>query len=360
MLCGESKRIKELPRVLVLMIDQLSGHWVDGVKIKATGFPPPNIEDYHQLGFIPNISDCIQNGIWVRHPWNRGICETRYVSRYIVSGTYADEGGEHIISAIKTIFPGMKTASFSNWEWDVFDPQYNIGPENFDFNYTLYKWLSEKLGMECSKGLPPPAEYWEERRKRKRAGWKERKIQFSDCNLLHQYVIPWMRENKDWKVVYMHWVDHDGTHCPAFVETPKDPYDDKHHHLTDYVDKNVGELVRFLKSEGFWEEMYLIIFSDHGYHLNCDAPEAQQYGQDFCSDHALPHDCFVWDYQRNRSTQVRSDCCRRIFMLITGGALTPNLRGQQMRESEIIDIPSTVAHIYGIEYSGEGQSILER
>jgi len=151
---------KQSPRILALMIDQLAGHWVEGVKIQATGFPPPNVEDYHRLGLIPNLSDCIRNGLWVRHTWNRGVCVTAYVSRYITSGTYLDTGGEHVIGAIKAGFPGLKAASFSNWEWDVFDPQHNVGPQHFDFNYTLYRWFSGKFGMEHSEGSPPSPEYW--------------------------------------------------------------------------------------------------------------------------------------------------------------------------------------------------------
>lgn len=348
---------RKVPRVLALMIDQVSGRWVNGVKLKATGFPPPNIKDYHRLGFIPNISHCIQNGLYARHAWNRAVCKTAYASRYAVFGTYSSERGLHIISAVKSKFSDLKAASFSNWDWDVFDPRHNVGPSNFNFNYTRYRWILEKIGIEYSRETSPSSEYWLERRRREVTKWRERRTQFDDHNLLHKYVIPWMKENRDWGIIYMHWVDHDSTLCPAFIETPKNPFDDKHHHLTDYVDRNVGELIKFLKSEGFWQEMYLIIFSDHGYHVNCDNPEAQKYGQDFCSNHLPPHDCFVWDYHNNRKTRIHSDCCRQILTVITGGALTPKLRGQQVLESEIIDIPSTIAHIYDIDYCSDGKSI---
>lgn len=349
---------KELPRVLALMIDQLAGHWVNGVIIQATGFPPPNVEDYHQLGLIPNISDCIRNGLWVRHGWNRGICATPYVSQYIVYGTYSKKREEHIISAIKTKFPTTKTASFSNWDWDVYDPEHNIGPENFDFNFSKYTLLKEELKARFPELSAEELEraYWNERAKRKKLKIKG----LSDYDLLNQYAIPWMKENRDWKIIYMHWLDHDNTICPAFVENPKGPFDDKHHHLTNYVDKNVGELIKFLKSEGWWEKMYLILFSDHGYHLNCNAPESQKYGRDFCSNHQSPHDCFVWDYEKRKATTVHSNGCRRIFIILSGGALSVELRGRQVQEGEIIDVPATIADIYGIPYDGDGMSILSR
>lgn len=382
-----------LPRVFAVMIDQLAGHWVDGVKIQATGFAPPSVEVYHQLGLIPNISNCIRNGLWVRHPWNRGICSTIQVCRYIVYGVYSHKGGEHIVSSVKSESPGIKAAAFGNWQWDhatyYSHPNYHIGPENFDFNFSRYTVIKEELkaklphlsGKEFENKYPinylnpKQLEYLEdcglsgedldlERAYfvecKRRAEEKIIDPSLSDHGLLHQHIIPWIRKNRDWAIIYMHWVDHDNTICPAYVENPSTPFDDKHHHLTDYVDKNVGDLVQFLKKEGFWEETYLILFSDHGYHLNCSAPEAQKRGRDFCSNHGFPHDCFVWDYDKGKATKVRSDGCRRISMTITGGALPSNLRGEQIEEAEIIDLPATIADIYGISYSSDGMSILSK
>ncbi len=31
---------EKLPGVFVVMLDQLAGHWVDGVEVKPTGSPP--------------------------------------------------------------------------------------------------------------------------------------------------------------------------------------------------------------------------------------------------------------------------------------------------------------------------------
>ena len=389
---------KELPRVFAVMIDQLAGHWVDGVKIQATGLPPPSVEPYHRLGLIPNISNCIRNGLWVRHPWNRGICSTIQVSRYVTYGVYSHKGGEHIVRAVKSKFPAVKAAAFSNWEWDhpqyYAHPNYHIGAEHFDFNFSMYTRIKEelqaKLPQLSSEELeylsPEESEYLErsglsgddlelekaylvERRRRAK---EKRTEPLSDRNLLYQYVIPWIEENRDWRIIYMHWVDHDNTTAPAFVENPTGPFDDKHHHLTDHVDKNVGDLVQFLKEEGFWEETYLILFSDHGYHLNCTAPDAQEMGRDFCANHMFPHDCFVWDYEKGKATKVYSGGCRRIFMTVSGGALAPELRGRQTEEgeiidylynpvdAEIIDIPATIADIYGVAYGGDGESVLSK
>jgi predicted AlkP superfamily phosphohydrolase/phosphomutase len=206
----------------------------------------------------------------------------------------------------------------------------------------------------------------------KRRAEEKRAEPLSDRDLLHQHVIPWMRENRDWGMIYMHWVDHDNTTAPAFVENSTSPFDDKHHHLTDYVDKNVGDLVQFLKAEDFWQETYLILFSDHGYHLNCTVPDAQEMGRDFCANHMFPHDCFVWDYEKGKTSKIYSGGCRRIFMAISGGALSADLRGRHVEkaeiidhlsapvEADIIDIPATIADIYGVPYGGEGESLLSK
>ena len=395
---------KEHPRVFAVMMDQLAGHWAEGVKIQATGFPPPNVEGYHQLGLIPNISSCIRNGLWVRRPWNRGICSTIQVSRYVTYGVYSHKGGEHIVHAVKSQHPTVKTAAFSNWQWDhavyYAHPNYNIGAQHFDYNFSTYSQIMEELkerlpnltGEALKEAYSVEDLSSEQLNYLKRSGLsgedlelekaylveckrraaEKRAEPLSDHDLLHQHVMPWMRENRDWGMIYMHWVDHDNTTAPAFVENPTHPFDDKHHHLTDYVDKNVGELVQFLKRENFWEDTYLILFSDHGYHLGCTAPDAQEMGQDFCANHMFPHDCFVWDYEKGKRTKRYSGGCRRIFIAISGGALSPDLRGRQVKEgeiidhlydpvdAEIIDIPATIADIYGVPYGGEGESILSK
>ena len=395
---------KELPRVFAVMIDQLAGHWVDGVQIQATGFPPPSVEAYHQLGLIPNISSCIRNGLWVRRPWNRGICSTIQVSRYVVYGVYSHKGGEHIVRAVKSEYPTVKTAAFSNWAWDhaqyYAHPNYHISAEHFDFNFSKHTQIKEELrarlprlsGKALKKAYSVevlnPHELEQFKRSElfgedldlekaylvecKRRTEEKTAEPLSDRDLLHQHVIPWMRENRDWGMIYMHWVDHDNTTAPAFVENPTSPFDDKHHHLTDYVDKNVGDLVQFLKAEDFWEETYLILFSDHGYHLNCTVPDAQEMGRDFCANHMFPHDCFVWDYEKGKTAKIYSGGCRRIFMAISGGALSPDLRGRHVEkaeiidhlsapvEADIIDIPATIADIYGVPYGGEGESLLSK
>ena len=395
---------KASPRVLAVMMDQLAGHWADGVTIQSTGFPPPNVEAYHQLGLIPNISSCIREGLSVRRPWNRGICSTIQVSRYVVYGVYSHKGGEHIVRAVKSEHPTLKTAAFSNWAWDhaqyYAHPNYHIGAKHFDFNFSTHTRIKDELSaklphlsgealkkayaveiltpyeLKCLKRSELTGEtldlekaYLVERRRRAE---EKRSDPISDRDLLHQHVVPWMRENRDWGMIYMHWVDHDQTTAPAFVENPAAPFDDKHHHLTDYVDKNVGDLVQFLKKEDFWEDTYLILFSDHGYHLNCTVPDAQEMGRDFCANHMFPHDCFVWDYEKGKTAKIYSGGCRRIFMTVSGGALSPALRGRQIEkgeiidhlydpvEADIIDIPATIADIYGVPYGGEGTSVFSR
>lgn len=42
-----------MKRVLCVIVDQLTGHWAEGVKIEGTDLPPVNVAGYHQLGLIP-------------------------------------------------------------------------------------------------------------------------------------------------------------------------------------------------------------------------------------------------------------------------------------------------------------------
>ena len=61
-----------MKRVFYLIIDQLAGHWEESIKIEGTNLPPVNVKGYHEMGLIPNLSYLIENGLWVRRPWNRG------------------------------------------------------------------------------------------------------------------------------------------------------------------------------------------------------------------------------------------------------------------------------------------------
>ena len=51
---------------------------------------------------------------------------------------------------------------------------------------------------------------------------------------------------------------------------------------------------------------------------------------------------------------------RRASMVLSGGVLPAGLRGQQVEEAEVIDIPATIADIYGVSYGGDGVSVLSR
>ena len=69
--------------VVYVVIDQLAGHWEDSVKIEGTDLPPANVKGYHEKGLIPNFSYLIDNGLWVKRPWNRERCETACAMKYL-------------------------------------------------------------------------------------------------------------------------------------------------------------------------------------------------------------------------------------------------------------------------------------
>lgn len=337
-----------MKRCLLLIVDQLAGHWAEGVTTSA-GYPPPNVKDYHERGLIPNISSCIKGGLWVERPLNQGECHTAHGIRYLAAGEYTtrvdhDEfikGGqqETMIQAFErtqdTDWIGRKVACFGSACW--------VKPG----------WLHTRGHEVGLTGFYP------------------------DRATINDYVVPWMSSNEDWELIVLYLAEHDLTATssgtPVYLEKPSHYVCDKHHHLVENVDTDVGRVVSFLQEKKFWDETILVIASDHAYHLGCDIaspalnpPIGPRMGTDRCWDHvassdaqgAAAYNCNVWDFENNRPSASVSDCCRRTTFIITGGGLEPSWRDRSIAEAEIIDVPATIAHLMGFEFPCQGNSII--
>jgi hypothetical protein len=224
----------------------------------------------------------------------------------------------------------LKTASFISWTHRY------IGGDLFDFSASTENIIQEGI---------------------------------SDEKILNDFVMPWMKKNEDWGLIYLHLDDHDHTATnkgtPVFVSNPAFATADKHHHLVEHVDLNVSKVVDFLKKEGWWNETFLVLCSDHAYHLGCDAKSKDFEPEDgpsmspnFCWNHLPPYDCHVWDFIAKKPLEKLSHCCRRITIILGGGALNNKLRGRIIEKAEIIDIPATIADICSLSYQCEGSSLL--
>lgn len=323
-------------RVMLVLVDQLAGHWVEDVLVKSTGLPPPNVEEYHIQGLIPHISELIEEGVWVRHPYNMGECWTGPGQQYIVMGSYkSKKDSHHIAQFLKRYDPSSKTAFFEEWT-----SKYVRG-DLFDYS------------ADTDNGLVPNGTL--------------------DDELLENFVMPWMKKNEGWSFLFVHLDDHDygPSPTPVFVPDPVFPTEDKHHHLVDHVDPNIGRITDFLKKEGLWDETFVIICSDHAYHLGCDIESdnflgitRSRYGPalstNYCWGHPEPYDCHVWDFKTGKPSEKLSQCCRRVTFILSGGALDEKFRGKQIEKAEIIDIAPTIADIFSLQHPSEGESILKK
>ena len=336
-------------RVMWVCIDQLAGHWAKNVIVETTGLPPPNVDGYHVHGLVPHISDLIDRGFWVKHAYNSAICGTGAAQGYIFSGSYKppkvlwrrsekDEGnaevwtpsaldrkGEHIVQFLRMHHPYFKSAFFNQWHSKY------IHADFFSFT-ACQKTESTYATVNVPKGT-------------------------SDDTLIKDFVEPWMRENTA-----------SGRGTPIYVEKLSSPFSDKHHHLIDHVDRNVGRLTTFLEKEGWWKDTVLLLCSDHAYHCGCDSAnsdcfvpiDAPRRNVNFCWDHAGPYNCHVWDFKENKPTDLWSVCCRRIAFILSGGALDEKFKGKTIEEAEIIDIPATTADIFSLPYKCDGTSVLRK
>jgi len=333
---------RSLPyRVFLLVIDQLAGHWVEGVKVYEN-FPPANVEGYHQLDLIPNFSALINEGLWIRRPWNRGVCDTPHGMKYLATGSYK-RGGYWIFNYENSgmgYYPEPKIEDKGLFE--VAQRQY--GGRIKIAVFTTDCWTHKGYFYVPTNNMHAlPGSYPDE------LMWRD-------------FALPWLEKNQDWDVIHMYFPVNDKvSFCPSYNVPPlRDsfPTSSKHAYLL-YLDQLVGEIVNYLKFKQYWNETYMIIASDHGYHLGCST--AKKFGAtsvNQCLDHPAPHDCVVWDFENNKPTNIRSDCTRRITFIVSGGALSEKNRKKVIDEAEIIDVAPTIADILGVDYECEGKSVL--
>ena len=323
-------------RGLILILDMLAGHWDENVIVPSTGLQPPNVMGYVNAGKLPNFQKCIEKGTFV-YSLNKEECNTRYGQKYLASGTYKvkcipatspfvkmteGQDKETILYSCKKTYPEGKTASFGSDAW-----------------------------MQTGWWKAPDTTY----------GWGS---YFSDF-LTTQYCFKWMLENPDWNMVLLYLAEYDKTgNCPVF-EKDAAYTKDKHHSLLQ-LDKFIWMVKTFLKEKGWWDETYVFIGSDHGCHYGCNiaVEEGIKRGipktelSNYYSNHQDPHNCYLWDFEKNKITDKRIDGCRRTTFIVSGGALAPGFRGKTIKYGEIIDFSPTIAKLMGIDFSGDGKSVI--
>lgn len=310
-------------RVFYVIIDQLAGHWEDSVRIEGTDLPPVNVKGYHEKGLIPNISYLINNGLWVKRTWNRGICDTAHGMKYLSTGTYdmnANIGLFEYLYSLK-----IKTSVFTTQPW---------GSKG-------YFYIPGNL-------ISLPGYY---------------RPYMDDYLIWKLFVEPYLDLQKDWGAVHFYLPINDLiSFCPSYQKFNPHPRSSKHAYML-YLDKLIGEIIEFLKVKGYWNDTIIVIASDHGYHLGCSvARERGAKSVNWCADHPEPYDCYIWDFDNDRNTEKYSGGPRRTTFIVSGGALDDEYKGKVIEEAEIIDVVPTIAKLLGIDYCNiykcEGKSIL--
>jgi len=310
---------------------------VKGVKVSGD-LPPVNVWDYARLNLTPNFRYLIEQGIFC-FAWNRGVCDTPHGMKYLATGRY-------------------DAAPY--WTQREGWPYYPRTPENpgpiglFEYAqhyapgrikpacFTTDHWIAP--GYFFTAGYPVALSAY-----------------FPDEIMWREFVRPYLARRRDWNLIYVYFPVMDSvSFCPSYQKYMPHPRSSKHAYML-FLDSLLGEIVEFLKSNKFWDETYLIIASDHGYHAACST--ARRMGAsspNWCCDHPPPYDCEVWDFKADKSTGKYSGCPRRVLFLVTGGALSPKLRGKVLRYAEIIDVAPTIADLIDVPYECEGTSILRR
>jgi hypothetical protein len=334
-----------MKRVVYLVIDQLAGHWEESVKIEGTDLPPANVKGYHELGLIPNFSHLIDNGLWVKRPWNKGLCQTPCGMRYLATGSYLDE---------KACYDG----SYKR-------PWYIESEKHMGFFEFAKRHYGEKLTagiFSCSPWLSKGHFYVPEFMHAMVSG-------YADEVMLRQCALPWMAriDNPEipltWNLVHIYFPVMDGighSGAPSYGPPDSDPRSSKHSYLL-FLDGLVGEITEYLNKTGIWDETCFVIAADHGYHLGCsEAAESGVTTNNQCHGHAKPYDCEVWDFEKNQSTGVYSGGPRRTTFILSGGALDEQYRGKTIEEAEIIDVIPTIADLLDVPYECQGKSVLRK
>ena len=323
-------------RAFILIPDMMAGHWADGSVSPITKLPYPNVLGYQKAGLLPTFDYCMKNGIYA-YSWNYGTCNTFYAQRYLATGVY-DSGfvftegpgpqvainynKETILQACKRTYPDQKIASFASECW------------------TDTGWWK---AADCTMGF---GSY------------------YSDF-ITTQSAFNWMMSNSDWNMVLLYLAQYDLTSdCPVYEENAAYTKD-KHHSLLEF-DRYLWMVKTFIQEQGWWDDTYLFIGSDHGCHVGCDAAvaKARELGvpeediSNYCTNHHTPFDCYVWDFEKNEATDKRSDCCRRTTFIVSGGALAPEHHGKIIEKADIIDFAPTIADAMNIDFKADGRSVL--
>lgn len=324
-------RLSPIPRVFYVVIDQLAGHWREGVEA-APGFPPVNVWGYHKIGRIPHFSRLIEEGMFA-FTWNRRECMTACGVKYLATGCYnvgpvqtgdyyprteANPGPMGVLEAAKRHYPDQHMATFTTAYW--INPGYFYVPD-------------------ISHGMPGG---------------------FPDDRMWGEFARPYFKRRRDWRLAHVYITTMDMVSlCPSYTpEEPSDCRKTKDAYVR-HLDQILKEMIELLSEDGGWERTLIVIASDHGYHAGCNVAKAKgAKSANFCADHPPPYDCHVWDFEKDRATDLRSDCARRTTCIVSGGALPRELRGTVVPEAEIIDVAPTVADALDVPFPCEGKSLL--
>ncbi len=291
-----------MKRLVYLIIDQLAGHWEESVRIEGTDLPPTNVKGYHERNLIPNFSHLIDSGLWVKRPWNRGECHAACAMKYLATGSYSKRE--------------------SCYDYNFKKPWYIECEKEMGFFEFAKRYLGDKITagvFSCSPWLSRGYFYIPEFVHSLRPGYR-------DETMLRQFVFPWMEtlSKQDillmWNLVYIYFPTMSGVaHCPSYKVGPSDSRSSTHKYLV-FLDGLMGEMINLLKASGLWEEVYIVIASDHGYHLGCSVAAGMGVKtNNWSCGHSSPWDCELWDFQSSKSTGGYSGGPRRTTFILSGG-----------------------------------------
>lgn len=323
-------------RVLLVVIDQLPGHWAEGVEV-APGVPPVNVWGYARLGFAPNFRRLVEEGLFC-FAWNMGECDTPHGMKYLATGRYD-------AAPYWTSVGG----------WPYYPRAERPGPVGlFEFAqryapgrvrsacFTTDHWIAP--GYFYTPGYPVALSAY-----------------YPDERVWHEFAAPFLRRRRDWNLVCVYFPVMDSvSFCPSYSDRNPHPRSSKHAYML-FLDELVGDIVDFLVRFKFWGDTLLVLASDHGYHAACSTARRLGAGSpNWCCDHPPPHDCEVWDFAKDAGAGRYSGCTRRVLFLLAGGALEGELRGRVLPRAEIIDVAPTIADALDVPYECEGASVFKR
>jgi len=326
-----------MKRVLFIVIDQLPGHWAEGVTVEGD-IPPVNVWGYHKLGLIPTFSHLIESGLFA-FCWNRGVCDTAHGMKYLATGTYdcgpfwSPRGGQ----------PYYPREGRDSGPMGLFEFAKHYDPDGIcSACFTTDYWAAPGYFFTASDTYAFSAYFPDERM------WRE-------------FALPYLRKRENWNLVHIYFPLMDSvSFCPSYQKPAPHPRSSKHAYMM-FLDSLLSEVVEFLLSSGLWDETLLVLASDHGYHAACSV--ARKMGAttpNWCCDHPGPYDCEVWDFESDRPKGIYSGGPRRTLLLLSGGALPEGLRGKTVKEAEIIDVAPTIADFLGIPFECQGKSLFLR